>query len=93
VMKTDWRVRPNNIGHLEWPGCFRCHDGNHVSADGKTISNECDDCHTIVAQGAGLKPESVSLEGLEFEHPGPKIPKKIMCNLCHTGMPRKLGKR
>jgi hypothetical protein len=93
VMKTDWRVRPNNIGHLEWPGCFRCHDGNHVSADGKTISNECEDCHTIVAQGAGLKPESVSLEGLEFEHPGPKIPKKIMCNLCHTGMPRKLGKR
>ena len=29
-MKTDWKVRPNNIGHYIWPGCFRCHDGSHV---------------------------------------------------------------
>src|SRR6185369_13995299 len=28
-MKADWRTHPNNIGHKDWPGCFRCHDGKH----------------------------------------------------------------
>jgi hypothetical protein len=37
-MKTNWRTHPNNIGHKDWNGCFRCHDGNHKTADGnKTI--------------------------------------------------------
>jgi hypothetical protein len=31
-------------------GCFRCHDGNHTSADGRTIKGDCDTCHTILAQ-------------------------------------------
>ncbi|HEU5318254.1 MAG TPA: NapC/NirT family cytochrome c [Chloroflexota bacterium] len=46
-MKVDWRTYPNNIGHTENAGCFRCHDGKHVSASGKTISNSCDSCHTL----------------------------------------------
>ena len=36
-MKLDWRTHPNNIGHFYFPGCFRCHDGNHVSPEGKVI--------------------------------------------------------
>jgi hypothetical protein len=27
-MKADWRAYPDNKGHKEWPGCFRCHDGH-----------------------------------------------------------------
>ena len=27
-MKANWSVYPDNLGHMIWPGCFRCHDGN-----------------------------------------------------------------
>jgi nitrate/TMAO reductase-like tetraheme cytochrome c subunit len=49
-MKVTWGVHPNNIGHEDSPGCFRCHDGEHVSADGKVIASDCDTCHNILAQ-------------------------------------------
>jgi nitrate/TMAO reductase-like tetraheme cytochrome c subunit len=49
-MDVTWGTYPNNLGHLDWPGCFRCHDGSHVTADGKTtIPNDCDTCHNILA--------------------------------------------
>ena len=48
-MNMTWGVHPNNIGHNDSPGCFRCHDGSHTSADGKTIANDCDTCHSILA--------------------------------------------
>jgi hypothetical protein len=37
----------NNIGHMDSPGCFRCHDDNHKSREGKAIGQECDTCHAI----------------------------------------------
>ncbi|MGA8222396.1 MAG: NapC/NirT family cytochrome c [Candidatus Acidiferrales bacterium] len=49
AMKVTWGTYPNNIGHTDFPGCFRCHDGSHTSADGKTIPNDCDTCHTMLA--------------------------------------------
>ena len=54
-MKANWRVYPDNIGHKDWPGCFRCHDGKHSSADGKSMikANDCNACHLILAQGSG----------------------------------------
>jgi formate-dependent nitrite reductase cytochrome c552 subunit len=48
-MKISWGVYPNNLGHTDFPGCFRCHDGSHTSADGQTISNDCTACHNLVA--------------------------------------------
>jgi nitrate/TMAO reductase-like tetraheme cytochrome c subunit len=48
-MKVFWGTYPNNIGHRDFPGCFRCHDGNHVSHDGKELSQDCESCHTILA--------------------------------------------
>jgi len=48
-MKVTWGTYPNNIGHMAYPGCFRCHDGSHVSKDGKTLSNDCSLCHNILA--------------------------------------------
>ncbi|MEJ2091819.1 MAG: NapC/NirT family cytochrome c [Syntrophobacterales bacterium] len=86
-MKTDWRVRPDNIGHYIWPGCFRCHDGSHVDQAGRAISNECTACHIITGQGSKPKLETVSLQGLKFDHPGGEIPPEILCNQCHTGAP------
>ncbi len=49
AMKMTWGVHPNNLGHNDFPGCFRCHDGSHVSADGQTISNDCSACHNLLA--------------------------------------------
>lgn len=48
-MKMSWGVHPNNLGHNDFPGCFRCHDGSHVSADGQVISNDCAACHNLLA--------------------------------------------
>jgi len=44
----DWTVHSNDIGHKDWPGCFRCHDGKHFTPDRKqAIRLECNICHTI----------------------------------------------
>jgi hypothetical protein len=48
-MRISWGTYPNNIGHMNSPGCLRCHDGDHASADGRVISAECDTCHTLLA--------------------------------------------
>ena len=48
-MRITWGTHPNNIGHEDFLGCFRCHDGNHASADGHVITNDCNACHTILA--------------------------------------------
>jgi hypothetical protein len=48
-MKLTWGTHPNNLGHEDSLGCFRCHDGNHTAKDGKTITNDCGACHTLVA--------------------------------------------
>lgn len=48
-MRLTWGTHPNNIGHMDFPGCFRCHDGNHVSSDGRTITNDCGACHSVLA--------------------------------------------
>jgi nitrate/TMAO reductase-like tetraheme cytochrome c subunit len=49
AMNITWGTYPNNLGHMDFPGCFRCHDGSHVSADGQSIPNDCDTCHTLLA--------------------------------------------
>ncbi|MBM4116670.1 cytochrome C [bacterium] len=48
-MKVTWGTYANHIGHEVSPGCFRCHDDAHTSADGATISQDCDTCHTLLA--------------------------------------------
>ncbi len=47
AMNVTWGTYPNNIGHMDFPGCFRCHDDNHKTKDGKTIGQTCDLCHDI----------------------------------------------
>ena len=88
-MKANWRVYPDNIGHKDWPGCFRCHDGKHASADGKSMikANDCNACHLILAQGSGRELESLNPSGLPFQHPGDEYDKEFLCSDCHTGGP------
>lgn len=48
-MKLTWGTHPNHIGHEDFVGCFRCHDDNHKSRDGRVISQDCSACHNILA--------------------------------------------
>jgi len=50
AMKIGWGTYPNNLGHDDFLGCFRCHDGSHKSKDGKVITQDCDACHALLAQ-------------------------------------------
>jgi hypothetical protein len=48
-MKVTWGAYPMNIGHTDFPGCFRCHDDSHKAQDGKTITQDCNACHNLLA--------------------------------------------
>ena len=84
-MKADWSVYPDNLGHMLWPGCFRCHDGMHKTEDGKqTIkANDCNACHTILAQGSGAELQKMTPGGQPFIHVGGDY--DLSCSDCHTG--------
>jgi hypothetical protein len=45
--KSDWTSHPNNVGHKDSPGCFRCHDGKHLNPEGESVRLECNICHSI----------------------------------------------
>jgi len=46
-MKVGWGTHENNLGHVDSPGCFRCHDDQHKTPDGRVIRQDCDLCHDI----------------------------------------------
>jgi len=48
-LKVAWGTYPNNLGHTDYPGCFRCHDDNHRAGDKKTITQDCSACHQALA--------------------------------------------
>ena len=55
---------PDNIGHSESPGCFRCHDGKHLSDDGMSVRLHCNICHTIpetITEGDPAPPVSFQI--------------------------------
>ncbi|MEZ5358105.1 MAG: NapC/NirT family cytochrome c [Candidatus Zixiibacteriota bacterium] len=86
-MKTDYRVRENNLSHFVNDGCFRCHDGVMANQNGDVISNDCRTCHLIVAQGpsADVAELASDINGLEFVHPEDidEAWKEMKCTECH----------
>ncbi len=63
-MKVSWGTYPNHIGHMDYPGCFRCHDGNHVAKDGAAIPQDCSVCHNLLAVDEP-KPQVLSALGIQ----------------------------
>jgi nitrate/TMAO reductase-like tetraheme cytochrome c subunit len=63
-MKVTWGTHPNNIGHMSYPGCFRCHDGSHTATNGKTIPQDCSVCHNLLAVDEA-KPKVLSTLGIQ----------------------------
>ena len=88
-MKASWKSYPNNLGHMESNGCYRCHNNRHSTTEGKVISKDCNLCHNIKAQTIG---DSVFFAGpnqvLEFRHPvdiGDAWQTEL-CSTCHTAL-------
>ena len=50
-MKVEWGTHPNHLGHNSYPGCFRCHDGDHANKakPADSITNDCAACHNLLA--------------------------------------------
>ena len=84
--KADWRVYPNNIGHKDWPGCFRCHDDKHKTSTGETVkASDCKSCHSIIAQGNVADLATITASGLDYKHPGGDYDTDLTCADCHNG--------
>jgi hypothetical protein len=91
--KLNSATHPNNIGHLNSPGCFRCHDGQHFSSDGKVIRMECNLCHSIplVVKSGTIEPMLRVATGIEpATHLDPSWISRhhnafdATCSNCHT---------
>lgn len=87
-MKADWSAHPDNSGHLEWPGCFRCHNDDMVDGEGEPIFTDCNKCHVILSQGEGKIELRADFSGGEdFVHPEDleTMDEFTLCSECHTG--------
>lgn len=82
-MRVTWRTYPENVGHLDSPGCFRCHDGRHVDEHGTTITSGCNTCHTFL--NADPNAPDTYVEGT-FEHTmSLRGHEDLRCSQCHDG--------
>ena len=70
-MNVTWGTHPNHIGHMSYPGCFRCHDGDHSTTDGKqSITNDCSACHNLLVVDE-KKPKVLQDLGIQTPSPLP----------------------
>ena len=86
AMKADWKAFPDNIGHMYFKGCFRCHDGKHVDETGKVLTKDCNACHAILSQQEQGRAARTSMQGVQYEHPvdvGTDW-KESSCHECHN---------
>jgi len=64
-LKVDWGTYPNNLGHADFPGCFRCHDGAHLASGGASITQDCGACHEMLAVDEA-SPQILSTLGIAY---------------------------
>jgi hypothetical protein len=86
LMRVDWRTYPDNIGHMIFNGCFRCHDGKHISNDKGPIRRDCSVCHEF-QQPLPLAEAPNAFQQITPEHPYKLegIHAQLNCSSCHSG--------
>lgn len=87
-MAVNWTTHPNNIGHWDSPGCFRCHNDVMESETGDTIFADCNKCHVNLTQGENIAVATTNFEyGNAFVHPedSDALEEFVFCSDCHTG--------
>ena len=86
-MKANWSVYPDNLGHMIWPGCFRCHDGNHKAEDGKRPSRQMIATPATRFWRRARATNSTSSPRAASNSNIPADDYDISCSDCHTGGP------
>jgi nitrate/TMAO reductase-like tetraheme cytochrome c subunit len=87
-MKVDWRTHPENVGHRDSPGCFRCHNDTMLDEDGEALFHDCRTCHAVLAQDDNVIRTMADLNsGRDFMHPedADTFDEFTLCSDCHTG--------
>ncbi len=86
AMNVSWTTYADNLGHRNWPGCFRCHDGRHVTDRGKVLTRECTACHTMPQRGPLAPLGTVMPASSQGWHPWTLAGKHatMLCNRCHS---------
>lgn len=85
AMKISWKDFPDNAGHLYSLGCFRCHDGKHVSNDGRVLSRDCSTCHLLLTYTVDQTKGQAVFTLASYPHPvdiGDSY-KDMNCSDCH----------
>jgi hypothetical protein len=63
---VTWQDFFDNGKHKDFAGCFRCHDGKHLSADDESIRLHCNICHNLPETvSAGERPPQVPLSYIQ----------------------------
>jgi hypothetical protein len=87
-MDTDWKSHPNNIGHLRFPGCMRCHTTSHVAEDDSdNLHRDCNTCHYIMTRQTEEDTDDIiHLSVGEFIHPEDigGAWEEMLCTECHA---------
>ncbi len=86
-MRVRWDAYPENQGHLQFPGCFRCHGSPLTTPEGTSIRSDCNLCHTILSQHFVDEGPLTRARFDRFRHP---IDVKgadtaLHCTECHGG--------
>ena len=84
-MRVTWDTYPNNLGHRNWAGCFRCHDGLHKTPAGKILKRDCNLCHTPPVRSRLSPVGSGILTGSDNWHDWELADRhaKLLCDQCH----------
>jgi len=62
-METSWETHPNHIGHDDFPGCWRCHDGEMVSEnEERVIPIDCENCHVVLLEDEPVLPDLANIQ-------------------------------
>ena len=98
-MKVTAGTYPDDLGHMDFPGCFRCHDGGHYLVENGKVTNQtipsaCSTCHTFPQIGGqvasiplGVPPTSHDDTLWVFNHKGIATstdPGGTSCGECHA---------
>ena len=86
-MNTNWTSHPDNIGHLRFPGCMRCHTPAHVADSGESLERDCNTCHYIMTRKQSEEDvTSIQLTVGDFQHPEDigGAWAEMLCTECHA---------
>ncbi len=85
LQKVDWKTHPDNLAHKASPGCFRCHDGKHLSSEGTAGGATTGGTTTGGTTTDGSTPDgTTNANNSAGSAKGLSSTIRLECNLCHS---------